>query len=87
MSGIGGRTIAEAQQRMSWPEFVRWSQYRRKRGSLNQGLRIERGTALLATLYANVHRGQHSPSYELYDFAPYHDQPEATLEEAIASWG
>lgn len=87
MCGIGGRTIAEAQQRISYPEFVRWAQYRAKRGSLNPGLRIERGSALLATMYANVHKGQHAPAYELYDFAPYHDQPEATLEEAMASWG
>lgn len=87
MCGIGGRTIAEAQQRISYPEFVRWAQYRAKRGSLNLGLRVERGSALLATMYANARRGKHDPAYELYDFAPYHDQPEATLEEAMASWG
>lgn len=87
MCGIGGRTIAEAQQRISYPEFVRWAQYRSKRGSLNQGLRIERGTALLATMYANAHRKEHAPAYELHDFAPYHDQPEATLEDAMANWG
>ena len=87
MCGIGGRTIAEAQQRISYPEFVRWAQYRAKRGSLNQGMRIERGAALLATLYANAHRGKDSAPYDLHDFAPHHDQPELTLEEAMASWG
>lgn len=87
MCGIGGRTIAEAQQRISYPEFVRWAQYRAKRGSLNLGLRVERGSALLATMYANAHRDKHAPPYELCDFAPYHDRPEATLEEAMASWG
>ena len=87
MCGIGGSTIAEAQQRISYPEFVRWVKYRAKRGSLNQGLRIERGSALLATMYANAHRKEHSPAYALHDFAPYHDQPVLTLEDAMASWG
>jgi len=87
MCGIGGRTIAEAQQRISYPEFVRWARYRAKRGSLNPGLRVERGSALLATMYANAHRKEHAPPYNIFDFAPYHDQPEITLEEAMKSWG
>ena len=70
MCGIGGSTIAEAQQRISYPEFIRWAQYRSKRGSLNQGLRIERGSALLATMYANVHKGKDAAAYQLHDFAP-----------------
>lgn len=87
MCGIGGRTIAEAQQRMSWKEFVRWSKYRQMRGTLNLGMRLERGSALLASMYANRHRDKNTPAYDLYDFAPHHEQPEATLEEAMASWG
>lgn len=87
MCGIGGRTIAEAQQRISYPEFICWAQYRAKRGSLNLGLRVERGSAQLAMMYANNNRGKHTPPYALHDFTPYHDQPEITLEEAMASWG
>ncbi|SDS03624.1 hypothetical protein SAMN05216198_1036 [Halopseudomonas litoralis] len=87
MCGIGGRTIAEAQQRISLPEFIRWSRYRRKRGSLNLGLRVERGSALLATLYANTHKGKDTAAFQLHDFAPHHDQPELTLEQAMATWG
>jgi len=86
MCGIGGRTIAEAQQRMSYPEFLRWAKYRAKRGSLNLGLRVERGSALLATMYANAHRGKDSAPYGLHDFAPYHDQPVLTLESAMKDW-
>lgn len=87
MCGVGGRTIAEAQNRISYSEFCRWAAYRRKRGSLNNGLRVERGAALLATLYANSHRGKHDGAYQLHDFAPHHDAPEITLEQAMASWG
>lgn len=86
MCGIGGRTIAEAQQRISYTEFVRWTQYRAKRGTLNIGLRTERGSALLATLYANAHRKERSAVYKLHDFAPYHDQPELTLDD-LKDWG
>lgn len=84
MCGIGGRTIAEAQERVSYQEFISWAKYRAKRGSLNIGLRVERGAALLATLFAN----SRSPTadFTLSDFAPYHDQPEMTLDEAMSNW-
>lgn len=39
MNGIGGRTIAEAQQNMTYPEFMVWMKFRAKRGSLHQGMR------------------------------------------------
>ena len=58
MNGIGGRTIAEAKLRISFPEFKAWAAYRNKRGSLHPGMRTERGAALLATLYANRHRNE-----------------------------
>ena len=83
MCGIGGRTIAEAQQRISYPEFVRWAQYRSKRGSLNQGLRIERGSALLATLFANAHSKE--GGYKIYDFMPHDEEPELTLDD-LKNW-
>ena len=41
LCGIGGRTIAEAQTRLSYEEFCRWASYRALRGLLNPGLRIE----------------------------------------------
>ena len=82
MCGIGGRTIAEAQERVSYPEFISWAKYRAKRGSLNVGLRVERGAALLATLEANSKGG----NFTLSDFAPYHDQPELSLDEAMEKW-
>ena len=84
MCGIGGRTIAEAQERISYQEFLSWAKYRAKRGSLNVGLRVERGSALLATLFANSR--SKSADFTLCDFAPHHDQPEITLEQAMESW-
>jgi len=85
MCGVGGRTIAEAQERISYPEFLRWVKYRAKRGSLNLGLRVERGAAQLSVLYANRNRKQGAEAYKLTDFAPYHDQPVLTLDD-LKSW-
>lgn len=84
LCGIGGRTIAEAKQRLSYVELRQWAAYRALRGSLNPGLRIEHGTAQLAALYANAHRKD--GGYRLHDFAPYHDEPVITLEQAMESW-
>jgi len=47
-------------------------------------MRIERGCALLATLYANTHTDK--AKYKIYDFMPHESEPELTLEEAMASW-
>lgn len=85
LCGIGGSTIAEAQQRLSYPEFLSWSKYRAKRGSLHIGMRVERGAALLATLYANS-KSKHG-TYSLYDFMLHDSEPDATLEQAMAAWG
>lgn len=72
---------------MSYREFLSWAKYRSTRGSLNLGLRIERGAALLATLFANANskRG----GYKLSDFMPHEiTQPEQpiTIEEAMKEW-
>ncbi|CAO3303883.1 MULTISPECIES: hypothetical protein [unclassified Pseudomonas] len=64
--------------------------FRRRRGSLHLGMRIERSVAVLAALTANLHRDpQKRPSpYTVADFAPHdHDDREITLVEAMSSWG
>lgn len=84
MCGIGGRTIAEAQQTLSYEEFLSWLRYRRKRGSLHVGMRIEYGSAQLAVLYANKHSKE--GGLKLHHFAPHLDEPPVTLQEAMNSW-
>jgi hypothetical protein len=84
LNGVGGCTIAEAQERITYPEFIAWARYRAKRGSLHPGLRIERSTALLASMYANAH-SKHG-GYGWHDFAPYHDEPEVSLDDAMDTW-
>lgn len=57
--------------------------YRARRGSLNLGMRVERGSALLATLYHNAHSKE---PVQPWEFMPHADRPEISLEEAMDTW-
>jgi hypothetical protein len=59
-----------------------WESYVAKRGSLNVGLRVENGFALLATLIQHA-RGV---SCEITDFMPHFDLGEISLEVAMRTW-
>ena len=84
MHGIGGRTISEAKRQLSYAEFGIWVKYRQLRGSLNLGMRVERGSALLATLYANSK--SKNGGYKIYDFMAHEEESVPTLEEAMETW-
>lgn len=71
---------------MPYAEFLGWMAYRRKRGSFNVGMRVERGTALIATILRNVNRKKDSEPVSFYQFAPYHEEPPITVEEAMEKW-
>ncbi len=70
LAGVGGCTIAEAKERMSFEEAVAWSEYMRLRGSLNLGMRLEVGFALIAKIINNALGGK----AELSDFTPHIEQ-------------
>ena len=48
LAGVGGRTIEEAKERLSFEETLAWAAYMRQRGSLHVGMRLEVGFELLA---------------------------------------
>jgi len=50
-------------------------------------MRLEGGFALLATLFANKNRKQGSEAFSMHDFAPHHDEPVITLDDAMKKWG
>lgn len=58
LNGIGGRTIAEAKANLTYNEWLSWMAYVEQNGTLNPGLRMERGFALLSTILNNVHGGK-----------------------------
>ncbi|CAM7765770.1 Phage tail protein [Klebsiella michiganensis] len=86
MNGIGGRTIAEAQERMSLREFQMWVKYRNKYGPLNIMMRTEWGAALVASVLANINKAKNTPPYKVSDFAPHINEASVSLEEAMNSW-
>lgn len=61
-----------------------WTKYRRLRGSLHIGMRVERGAALLATLYANSH--SKNGGFKLFDFMPHEEEPPMSLDQAMSEW-
>ncbi|GHC19495.1 phage tail assembly protein T [Aidingimonas halophila] len=84
MHGIGGCTVAEAQERMSYHEFTRWVAFRNKRGSLHTGMRIEHAGALIASILANVNSKK--GGYKLIDFMPHQEEAPVSLEKAMELW-
>ncbi|HID8735253.1 TPA: phage tail assembly protein T [Klebsiella variicola] len=86
MNGIGGRTIAEAQERMSLREFQVWVKYRNKYGQLNVMMRTEWGASLVASVLANINKAKYTPPFQISDFAPHINEAPLSLEEAMKSW-
>lgn len=86
LSGVGGNTIAKAQESISFAEFQKWLAYREKRGSFNVGMRVERAGALIAAFLANQSLGKGSQPVSFYDLAPYHDEPILSMEQAMETW-
>lgn len=84
LNGIGGRTILEAQDAIGYREYLTWCAFRKKRGTLHTGMRLDNGFALLASMYANAH-SKHG-GFKIRDFAPYNDEPEIDLNTAMEAW-
>lgn len=83
LAGVGGKTIAEAKEAMSYAEFAAWLAYRRKRGPLHLAVRMDHGFALIATM---VNHGLGGKA-EMSDFLPYADEPAASLEDITKMMG
>jgi len=82
LNGIGGRTISEAKERLSYAEARDWAQYIQRHGSLHGGRRLEASIAMLA-LQANHQAGG---SAELIDFMPHERRQGVSLESAMQQW-
>jgi hypothetical protein len=83
LNGIGGRTVEEAREYLTWDEVQAWAEYRRKRGSLHIGYRVEAGTALLAMLVSNALGGK----MRIEDFMPHGDEQIASAEDVMGLFG
>jgi hypothetical protein len=79
LAGVGGWTVEEAKERMSYAEALDWQAYIAKRGSLHVGLRLEAGFALIAWSINRALGG----TAEITDFMPHFDEPEASLDDVM----
>lgn len=84
MHGIGGRTIAEAKQRMSLAEAMQWQAYINKNGTLDLGLRLEYHFAQIAAMINQAMGGK----AKITDFMPHYseDEIEIDLDTAMEHW-
>lgn len=82
LNGVGGKTIAEAQENISYEEFLSWCAYIKKRGELNFGMRVEAGFALVTTAIANANGSKAKVS----DFMPHKDEVPADIKDIFAGF-
>ena len=79
LNGVGGRTIEEAKERMSFAEAQQWSAYMQRRGSLHVGMRLEWGFALIAATINNA-LGGHAAHLQ---FMPHADDSDGSLGDVM----
>jgi len=79
LNGVGGRTIEEAKERLSYAEALDWAEYMRKRGTLHVGMSLEAGFALIAATISNALGGDATAA----DFMPHLDHPEPSLADVM----
>ena len=79
MNGVGGRTVAEAKERMSYAEAQDWAEFIRKRGSLHLGMRLEVGFALLARMINNALGGHATVA----DYMPHLEEQQGNLADVM----
>ncbi len=72
LAGVGGRTVAEARDRLTYAEVVAWGAYRQKYGTLHVGMRLEVGFGQLLAMVCNALGGDADPR----DFMPHVPKPE-----------
>jgi len=90
-AGVGGRTVAEAKERLTYTEALQWGQYIAQRGTLNLGMRMEAHTAQLMALVATA-AGMKDASGKQYtpaDFMLHKDEQESdtvNFDDALAAF-
>jgi hypothetical protein len=85
LAGVGGKTIAEAKERLSVSEAEDWMEYVSRFGSLDIRMRLEHEFArILATL---LNLFSTSKNVKPTDLMPHYEAPEQSIEEFVAALG
>lgn len=95
LNGIGGRTVSEAKANLPYAEYLDWVGYANSKGTLNLGLRLEYGFALIAFLLTKGFKlkKENGAQFQLQDFLQHigrnsDEEPgEVTFEQAMRALG
>ncbi|MCO3563270.1 hypothetical protein FA160_03850 [Pseudomonas aeruginosa] len=82
LNGVGGSTIAEAKERLSYAEYRAWVAYLNKRGSLHPGHRLELALARIAALLGHALGVDADPDA----FRPHMALQPLSLHQAMDQW-
>lgn len=79
LAGVGGWTVEEAKERMTFAEAQDWAAYIEKYGPLNLGMRLEFGFALIATVINHALGGKAS----IEDYMPHTQKQAGTIDDVM----
>ena len=79
LNGVGGRTVEEAKECMSYAEALMWQEFLEKRGTVHIGMRLEACTALIATMMNRRWGGKAT----METFMPHLEEKESSLEDVM----
>lgn len=86
LAGIGGKTIAEAKERISYPEFLEWVAFRKKHGPLCMQLRVERLAAAQMFQFSRANSKSQSQTVDDFMLWSRKEDQEVSLEQAMEEW-
>jgi hypothetical protein len=84
LAGIGGNTIHQVKSNLTMLEINQWAEYRRRRGSLNIGRRVEQAAANIIAM--NINKGLKREGWvDPLEFMPNEDDVIECFEAQIDS--
>ncbi len=93
LNGIGGQTVEEAKFNMSHVEFLDWVAYANTKGTLNLGIRMEYGLAMVCYLLTRGFKlkKESGAAFQVHDFLPHirqeNDGEDVTFESVARALG
>lgn len=82
LAGIGGNTIHQVKNNLTMPEIQQWAEYRRRRGSLNIGRRVEQAAANIMSFGYNM-KVKIEDWIEPLELMPHEDDVIESFEDQI----
>ena len=83
LAGIGGNTIHQVKTNLTMAEIKQWAEYRRRRGSLNIGRRMDQAAGNIIAM--NMNKNLRAEDWvEPLEFMPHEDDVIVSFEEQMS---